>query len=123
MTRRKDYLRAFWIDPDFVGLSGWPEKQEPEQQPRDPSEAIVVLRDRVGFEYQRVVGLDQFVSQREAAQLMGLPVMTINRWVHAKKLPSRKRRGFKIILLRDLLRLIKEQGRKLPMRGMLTIEG
>ena len=131
MTRRRDFMEAFWIDPDYQGLAGRPSDAEEqarenvgEAKPpplRDPVEVVIAIRDRIGFRYERIVGLADYVSQREAAQVLGLPVMTITRWVRRKKLPSRKRRGYTVVLLRDVLRLAKERGRSLKMRSRLHI--
>ncbi len=131
MTRRRDFMEAFWIDPDYQGLAGWPSDAEEqaranvgEAKPpslRDPVEVVIAIRDRIGFRYERIVGLADYVSQREAAQVLGLPVMTITRWVRRKKLPSRKHRGYTVVLLRDVLRLAKERGRSLKMRSRLHI--
>jgi len=131
MTRRRDFMEAFWIDPDYRGLAGRPRDAEEqarenvgEAKPRslrDPVEVVIAIRDRIGFRYERIVGLADYVSQREAAQVLGLPVMTITRWVRRKKLPSRKRRGYTVVRLRDVLRLAKERGRSLKMRSRLHI--
>ncbi len=131
MTRRRDFMEAFWIDPDYQGLAGWPSDAQEQASENvgeakapplhDPVEAVIAIRDRIGFRYERIVGLADYVSQREAAQVLGLPVMTITRWVRRKKLARRKRRGYTVVLLRDVLQLAKEHGRSLKMRSRLHI--
>ena len=131
MTRRRDFMEAFWIDPDYRGLAGWPNEAEvqagqnvkaaPASQRHDPVEAVIAIRDRIGFAYERIVGLADYVSQREAAQLLGLPVMTITRWVHGKKIPRHMRNGYTVVRLRDVLRLARERDRSLKMRSRLHV--
>lgn len=121
MPWKQGFTEAFWIDPGF-GLAGWPDQNAPDEDP-ELREAVVVKRDRIGFRYERVVQLDDWVSQQEAAQLLGLPVMTVNRWVRAKKIPSTKRNGFSVVRLGDVLRVGKERQRPLELRGKLMIYG
>src|SRR5438309_10200161 len=118
MTRRRDFMEAFWIDPDYQGLAGWPRDAEEqaretvgEAKPpslRDPAEVVIAVRDRIGFRYERIGSLADYVCQREAAQVLGLPVMSITRWVSRKKLRSSKRRGYTVVLVGDVRRLTKE---------------
>jgi hypothetical protein len=162
MPWRNDFVESFWLDPDWVGLSGYPEREEGEKtaKPRKaarkraerlssadevethaPSRverdyfvrvtkgeterpigaAVIVIRDRIGFQYERQVGLDDFVSTREAAQLLELPVMTITRWVRAMKMKSSKRNGFVVIRLREVLRIAKERQTTLKLGSRLIV--
>ena len=146
MPWREDYVQCFWLDPDWVGLGGYPDQQKapaeaikesaPEHvkrsyltglaktPPQRPiAAAVIAVRDRIGFRYEREVGLDDFVSVREAAQLLHLPVMTISRWVKRKVLKSSKRRGFAVIPVREVLRLAKEKERKLTIGSRLVVIG
>jgi hypothetical protein len=77
----------------------------------DVRSAVVTVSDRIGFEYRRVVGMNDFVSQRDAAQLLDLPVMTVTRWTASGRLKSRTRNGFTVIRLADLLDLIRAENR------------
>ena len=122
MPWRPDFAEAFWIDPDYVGLGRYPVTAEVPPAPRPPSEAVLVMRDRIGFEYERRVHLGDYVSQRDAAKLLGLPVMTINRWVRSRKLPSRKRGAFAIVRLGDVLKVAIGQRRTPEMRHLLVIK-
>jgi excisionase family DNA binding protein len=147
MPWRNDFVQTFWLDPDWVGLSGYPDQEEePEGQPvehpgglvpnrvirtyptyrkteteRHIGAAVIVIRDRIGFEYERQVGLNDFVSIREAAKLLELPVMTLTRWVKSKKLRSSKRSGFVVIRLREVLRIAKERRAKLKLGFRLIV--
>jgi hypothetical protein len=123
MPWRPDFTEAFWIDPDYVGLAGYPvTTEEPAPAPRPPSEAVLIMRDRIGFEYERRVNLGDFVSQRDAAKLLGLNLMTINRWVRSRKLVSRKQGGFAVVRLKDVLKVAQDEGRQLPMRYLLVMK-
>ena len=142
MPWREDFVEAFWVEPEEFGLGGWPEAMSAENQTEaceqgepagervdtpielpEPLEAVILMRDRIGFRYERVVGLEDFLSQREAAQLLSVPVMTVNRWVRARKLPSRKRNGFSVVKLRDVLSTAKKQGCDFTMKGRLHVQG
>ena len=138
MPWRGDFVQSFWLDPDFVGFAGLPDENNPLPAPPSPEElsrldmgltrnpvhrAIITIRDRIGFEYQREIGLDDFVSVRDAASLLEIPVMTVNRWVRAKRVKSAKQHGFAVIPLREVLRIAEEQPGKLKrkIRGQLVI--
>lgn len=121
MPWRDDYLQAAWVVPEW-GLAGVPahEAEEPESRP-DPIQAVLFLRDRIGFRYERIVELDDYVSQREAAQLLQAPTMTINRWVRGKRIPSTTRNGFSVVRLRDVLQHAKKEGIALNTVGRLVV--
>jgi hypothetical protein len=142
MPRRPDSIEAFWLDPRG-GFSGYPRasatRETRASPPRptlraaledmaargafaeSPAFAVIQVRDKLGFTFERVVGLDEYVSQREAASILDLPVMTINRAVRAKQLPSRTKKGYSVIVLRDVLKEAKRRGRRLKMRGRLMV--
>jgi hypothetical protein len=88
-----------------------------------PKLVTLVMTDRLGFRYERVAGLNNYVSQREAALLLRLPVMTINRWVRAKTLRGTKRRGSSVVRLRDLLEVAIAKGHKLPVGKSIVVVG
>jgi hypothetical protein len=136
MPWRPDFLKGFWLDPDWVGLSGYSDQKDPSDAPpvrpartmatrvkreyptytgpagtREPlGAAVFLLRDRIGMEYEREVGLDDFVSIREAAELLQVPVMTLSRWVKSKKIRSSRKNKFVVIRLREVLRILQERG-------------
>ena len=146
MPWRKDFVECFWLDPDWVGLSGYPDQRAPAAEalevaaprhvkrsylthsastaPQRPiAAAVIAVRDRIGFRYEREVGLDDFVSVREAAQLLDLPIMTVSRWVKGKVLKGSKKRGFAVIPVREVLRMAKERKRKLRLGSRLVVIG
>lgn len=89
---------------------------------RDVRGAVVEMRDRLGFKYERVVALDDYVSQREAAGILQVPVMTINRWIRNHTLKGKKKKGYSVVKLRDLLQVAKAQKRKVRIGGtILTV--
>ncbi len=138
MPWRHDFVQCYWVDPDWGGFSGYPgDESQPGNSPLEPTgpsyvrsehlthsasldsterligAAVIVVRDRIGFRYERQVGLDDFVSVREAAQLTGLPVMTLSRWIKRRRIRSRKRHGFSVLQLRDVLHAATGQKRRL----------
>ena len=145
MPWRPDFVISYWKDPDWRPLSGYPPKTPETIDPdalgpshvevhhrihtkagrpeRPLGAAVTVLRDRAGFQYRRDVGLDDFVSVREAAQLLQLPAMTIHRWVKKRELKSSKRNGFTIIRLREVVRAAQERGRPLKLGSQMVIIG
>jgi excisionase family DNA binding protein len=146
MPWRQDFVECFWLDPDWVGLSGYPNQEKsvgealedvaprhvkrsyfthsPTTPPERPiAAAVISVRDRIGFRYEREVGLDDLVSIREAAQLLNLPVMTVSRWVKKKVLKSSRRRGFAVLPVREVLRVAKERKRKLKVGSRLVVIG
>lgn len=145
MPWRPDFITAYWQDPDWVPLRGYPPKSPEtvkidelgpsrvewhdrihthEGRPERPiGAAVIVVRDRTGFQYRRDVGLDDYVSVREAAQLLQLPAMTVHRWVKKRELKSSKRNGFTVIRLREVLRAAQERGRPLKLGSRLVVIG
>jgi hypothetical protein len=103
-------------------LTGW-------KAPLDPSSvdwATLVFRDRLGFRWERVVGLQDEVSQVEAASLLGVPLMRINRWVRGGTLRSKQLRGrggraYSVVLVRDLYELAAKLNLEVPQGRLLVI--
>lgn len=124
MPWREDSPAAFWLDP-HPGLSGLPEEflasPSGEAEGRfdtpastdTPAFAVITVTDRIGFQYRRVVALDDFVTQRDAAQLLGLPVMTVTRWTASGRLKGRKKNGFVVVRLGDVLDAVQREKRPL----------
>lgn len=144
MPWRSDFVKCLWLDPEWVGLSGYPAQDNaptpsieeapnhvrrsyvtsaPRTLRRVPTAAVIAVRDRIGFRYEREVGLDDFVSIREAAQLLDLPVMTVSRWVKKREMKSARRSGFSVIRLREVLRIGRERRRKVKLGSRLVVIG
>ena len=76
--------------------------------------ALLVVRDRFGFRWERWIGLHDDVSQVEAAKLVGVPLTRLNRWVRTKKLKSRTLQGYSVIRARDLYQLALDLKLEVP---------
>src|SRR2546427_1717081 len=81
----------------------------PNETNRPIGAAVALVRDRTGFRYERHVGLDDFVTVRDAAQLLGMPAMTVTRWIKKRRIRSRKQNGFSVIRLREVLRVAQDR--------------
>ena len=99
---------------DFVGYR---RPLNPDVEPR----IILVSRDRQGFRWEREVGLSDYVSLGDAAQLLGVPLMRVHRWV-GKRLRTKKLRGYSVVRVSQLYRLALELNLSVPHgRQMTTI--
>jgi hypothetical protein len=97
---------------------GWKSRLEGSEGAR----CVIGFRDRQGFRWEREVGLSDFVSQADAAQLLGVPLMRVNRWIRAKRLKSSKRRGYSVVRVKDLYRLAVELDLEVPRgRRLVTV--
>ena len=146
MPWRHDFVQCFWVDPDWAGFSGYADATSPRttSEPAGPDHvrssfpthlaspdetnrpiaaAVTVLRDRTGFHYERQVGLDDFVTVRDAAQLLRVPPMTVTRWIKKRRIRSGKKRGVSVIRLRDVLRVAQERERRVKLGNRLKIVG
>ena len=145
MPWRHDFVQTFWIDPDWGGFSGYAADKSPSETPPEPASpahvrskhptrmappegttrligsAVVVLRDRTGFRYERQVGLDDFVTVRDAAQLLRVPIMTVTRWIKKRRIRSRKQGGFSVIRLREVLRVAHARHHPVRLGSLLKI--
>ena len=92
---RPDLIRVYWDNPP------------------GPHQGVTLERRFRGRTYERRVRPQDYVTQIEAAAILGTTLMTVNRYVRAKRLPARKRAGISMIQLRTLLRFLRdrEQGR------------
>ncbi len=147
MPWRHDFVQSCWVDPDWGGFSGYAEDEAPPTRPPEPGgpahvhsqpvthwakpdaterpigAAVVVVRDRTGFRYERYVGLDDYVTARDAAQLLGVPAMTVTRWIKKGRIRSRKQNRSSVIRLRDVLRVAKGRQRPVKLGTRLKILG
>lgn len=97
---RKTRIEGIWVDPATGYLTN----------PPAPTDRSIITLVYLGQRYTREVGPDDYVSQREAAALLGVTVMAVNKWVRNRKLRCRKRRGSSVIRLSDLKRFGKSHG-------------
>lgn len=88
------------------------------------SRCVLAWRDRQGFRWERVIGLNDYVSQADAAQLLGVPLMRVNRWVRpGGPLKSKKRHGYSVIQVRDIYELALQLDLEVPRGRPLAIIG
>jgi len=155
MPRRPDAHLAYWLDERGV-LHGYPETHrlpprpvvsgEPES--RLGADAVVTLedatwqdrlddssggrcvlawRDRQGFRWERRVGLNDYVSLADGAQLLGVPLMRVHRWTRTGgplKTKVKKRKGYAVVRVRDLYELAVTLQIKVPRgrpRGLIGL--
>jgi hypothetical protein len=102
-------IEVIWPDDLFAHLQdeGWPVEKIVQA-----TRVTVVLRDRFGFQYKRVVMPKDFVSQSDVGRLLNIPVMTVIRWARSGKLPRRKKNGLWVMKLEDVLVLAAKLGRR-----------
>jgi hypothetical protein len=81
--------------------------------PPGPHQGVTLERRFRGRTYERRVRPQDYVTQIEAAAILGTTLITVNRYVRGKRLPAVKRAGISMIQLRTLLRFRRErqQGR------------
>ena len=88
---RPDLIRVYWPNPP------------------DPRRGVTLERRFRGRTYERRVRPQDYVTQIEAAAILGTTLMTVNRYVRAKRLPAVKRAGISMIQLRALLRFYRDR--------------
>jgi excisionase family DNA binding protein len=105
MPRREDYLEAFWVRKVKVDRDG-PHYVNP---PPTQRVAVVRVKTRTGMQYTREVKRGGWVTQREAAELLKVSVMTVNRWVRDRTLQSVKREGVSVLPVKAVAALADER--------------
>ena len=71
----------------------------------------VVLFDRIGFRYERVVMPKDYLSQNDVGRLVGVPLTTVIRWCKSGKLSRKRKNGYWIVKLQDVLAFAASMGR------------
>ena len=80
--------------------------------------AKVVKTDEFGMRWTLDVGNTHWVTQKVAAGLLGVSVMTVNKWVRERRLgKTMLRRGVSVISMRILERVAEGRGIFLRARG------
>jgi len=138
MPWRHDFVQCFWVDPDWGGFSGYPEDLPSSRTPPGPTGPPHVRSKDVthtatldeterpigaAVVFVRQVGLDDFVTVRDAAQLLRVPVMTLTRWIKKRRIRSRKQNGFSVIRLREVLRVAQDRQRPVKLGSRVKILG
>ena len=88
---RPDLIRVWWDNPP------------------GPSQGVTLERRFRGRSYERRVHPQDYVTQIEAAAILRTTLMTVNRYVRAKRLPAVTRDGISMIQLRTLLRFRRDR--------------
>jgi len=81
------------------------------ENPPGPDRGVILRRRYRGRVYERRVGPRGYVTQIEAAAILDVSLMTVNRYVRSGQLPDVKRDGISMIRLAYLLRFEHEKGR------------
>jgi hypothetical protein len=143
MPRRADSHTAYWLDTRGI-LHGYPQQKPLPPRIAEPGASVARLkahsvvtledvtwqdrldgtcggrvilsfRDRQGFRWEREIGLNDYVNQADAAQLLGVPLMRVNRWIRkGGTLKSKKRHGFSVVRVKDLYELAIRLELKVP---------
>lgn len=112
MPRRDEYLEAYWIRKVKVAPDGRHYVNPPGDRTAVVVSRTAVLKmtSRTGMQYTREVRRSGYVTQREAAKLLKVSVMTVNRWVRNGTLRSITRKGVSVIAVRDVVALADNRG-------------
>lgn len=79
----------------------------------------VVLFDRIGFRYERVLTPKDYLSQNDVGRLLSVPLMTVIRWCESGRLSRKRKNGYWVVKLGDVLALAANMGRTRLARMML----
>lgn len=99
MPRRLDSTWAEWGAPEGGYLKNPPEP-----------EATLYRRDRNGFVWERRVGLKDWVTVSEAANILRVNPVTAWQWAKTGRLPAKKRRKLQVVRFGDVVALAMERG-------------
>lgn len=94
--------------------------------PSEPNPGATITLTYAGQEYRRVVGPEDVVTQREAALLLGVSVVAVNKHVRARTLQASVHGGVSVIRLNEVCRFARDRGlmpdavRPLPWLGHLV---
>jgi hypothetical protein len=90
---RPDLIRHYWDNP------------------RGPNQGLTLIRESRGRVYETRVGPRGSLTQIETAAVLGVSVITVNRYVRAGVLKGRKEGGVSVIRLSEIKRFLRERGR------------
>jgi excisionase family DNA binding protein len=90
------------------------------ENPPGPNQALILVRSFRGQEYQRKVGPRGLLTQIEAAAVLGVSLMTVNRHVRSGKLRDTAKRGVSMIPLSEVKRFLRSGSRKSVLVPFLT---
>ncbi len=90
--------------------------------PPRPDQGVTIELVYAGQRYYRRAEPEDFVSQREAAAMLHVTVMAVNKWIRSEQLPSTRRRGISVVRLKDLKRFAQEREKK-PLEARVFFVG
>jgi hypothetical protein len=90
---RPDLIRHYW------------------ENPPGPSQGITLIRMSRGREYETTIGPRGSLTQIETAAVLGVSVMTVNRYVRAGVLKGHTEDGVSVIRLSEIKRFLKARDR------------
>jgi len=99
---RPDLIEAYW------------------ENPPGPHSGLNLYRTINGREYQANVRWNESLTQIEAAAVLRVTLMTINRWVRGGKLRDHQVQGKSMIRLSEIKRILEERRPKKGRRIYLT---
>ena len=85
-----------------------------------PDQGITLIRQMHGRDWETWVPPDGALSQIETAAVLGVTLMSVNRYVNAGKLEDRKEQGISMIPLPEIKRFLAERS---PRRGGTYLRG
>ena len=88
--------------------------------PPCPEQGLTLIRQMHSRDWEAWVPPDGALSQIETAAVLGVTLMTVNRYVNSGKLKGRKERGISMIPLAEIKRFLSERS---PRRGGTYLTG
>ncbi len=81
------------------------------ENPPGPDQGLILVREIRGREYETYIVPDDSLTQIEVAAVLGVSLMTVNRYVRSGKLRDDKREGISMIPLREIKRFMRAKRR------------
>ncbi len=82
------------------------------ENPPGPDQGIYLVREHRGREVDTYIGPDDSLTQIEAAAVLGMSLMTVNRYVRSGRLKGHRKGGISMIRLREVKRFLKQRERE-----------
>ncbi len=90
---RPDLIRVYW------------------ENPPGPDQGLMLIRELRGRRYETFIGPRDSLTQIEAAAVLKVSVMTVNRYVRAGILKDHREGGVSVIRLSEIKRFLRERER------------
>ena len=113
-------LRAMFGPCPYQGDEGLvPPGEHAWENPPNPTRGITLIQKRHGRFHFKKLKLSDQVSQAQAAAILHVSHMQVNRWVRAGEIKATDVLGVSRILVRDLIAFAKKKGRDTTYLGRL----